>query len=466
MSEVYDLIAVGCGAAGLSAALSFVQEASKSGRSVRVSVLEVAPFEERGGATRWTGAGLRLTASDELDPLWLGEMERVSKGLVDLDYCRRLERETPPTMRFVRDAGVEIMRTAFDVAWDYNEPVSHPSAGGYEIVEKLAAALEKTGMGEILYGTEATRLSVADNGSIAGIFVRGADGFIRELKAPVVVLGCGGFEGNPRMLSQYMGANACDLKLLAPGLKYNKGAGLEMAMAIGADTSGQFDMAHTELVDARTNHPDAVIHPHPFGIVVNKHGKRFYDEGQATFELTFELIAYEVWRNQDQQAYFIADQTIANNADVMALAMTDQPPITADTLEDLADQLGLERDSLLETIAAYNASVGEGEFDPYKVDGLSTVGLEPPKSNWAYRLENAPFIAFPMTAAICFTYGGLKTDTDARVLATNGRPIPGLYAAGEITGLFYHEYPSMVAVLRSLTFGRIAGIHAAAQLVS
>jgi tricarballylate dehydrogenase len=110
--------------------------------------------------------------------------------------------------------------------------------------------------------------------------------------------------------------------------------------------------------------------------------------------------------------------------------------------------------------------VGEGEFDPYKVDGLSTVGLEPPKSNWAYRLENAPFIAFPMTAAICFTYGGLKTDTDARVLATNGRPIPGLYAAGEITGLFYHEYPSMVAVLRSLTFGRIAGIHAAAQLVS
>jgi tricarballylate dehydrogenase len=66
-----------------------------------------------------------------------------------------------------------------------------------------------------------------------------------------------------------------------------------------------------------------------------------------------------------------------------------------------------------------------------------------------------------LTSAICFTYGGIRTDLDARVVTANGVPLPGLYAAGEIVGLFYHEYPAGTSVLRSLTFGRIAGIHAA-----
>jgi tricarballylate dehydrogenase len=69
--------------------------------------------------------------------------------------------------------------------------------------------------------------------------------------------------------------------------------------------------------------------------------------------------------------------------------------------------------------------------------------------------------AYPLTSAICFTYGGIRTDLDARVVTANGVPLPGLYAAGEIVGLFYHEYPAGTSVLRSLTFGRIAGIHAA-----
>ena len=220
-------------------------------------------------------------------------------------------------------------------------------------------------------------------------------------------------------------------------------------------------MLHTELVDVRTDRADAVIYAHPYGIVVNGEGRRFWDEGAGTFEDTFEQIAFEVWKHQRQVAYFVADQTITAFPGVMVLFDTDKPAIQADTIEQLAVLLGLEPEALRATVDAYNAAVQPGDFDPNVFDGKATEGLTPDKSNWAYPLTSGPFIAYPLTAAICFTYGGLRADAEARVLAANGAPIPGLYAAGEIVGVFYHAYPAGTSVLRSLTFGRIAGARAA-----
>ena len=145
----------------------------------------------------------------------------------------------------------------------------------------------------------------------------------------------------------------------------------------------------------------------------------------------------------------------------MVLFDTDKPPVEAMTVPELAKLLGLDPAQLVRTVDDYNAAIGPGEFDPYKRDGKRTRGLNPEKSNWAYRLEKPPYFAYPLTSAICFTYGGIRTDLDARVVTANGVPLPGLYAAGEIVGLFYHEYPAGTSVLRSLTFGRIAGAHAA-----
>ena len=145
----------------------------------------------------------------------------------------------------------------------------------------------------------------------------------------------------------------------------------------------------------------------------------------------------------------------------MVLFDSDKPPAEAGTLPELAKLLGLDPDALTRTVEEYNAAVEPGEFDPYRRDGKRTRGLKPDKSNWAYRLEKPPYFAYPLTSAICFTYGGIRTDRDARVVTGNGVPLPGLYAAGEIVGLFYHEYPAGTSVLRSLTFGRIAGAHAA-----
>ena len=465
VADNYDFVVIGCGAAGLSAAVSYIAAARQQGHTPRVAVLESAPKEQRGGATRWTTARFRAREDYSLDPLFVGKVQEASRGLSDIEYCRVLEREVPNTLRFLEAHNIELLHYGPPVAMSVEHEVT-PNGGGHAIVEALANSIEKSGNAEILYQTEAIRLSLAADGRIQGVVVRGQDGLLRTLSARAVALACGGFEGNKEMLTRYLGPNACDLPLLAPGLAFNQGAGIRMAMEIGAGTSGQFDMIHTELVDRRTSRPDAYIYGHPFGIVVNEHGKRFYDEGQGTFEETFELIAFDVWRNQNQTAFFVADQTITGHKGIMVLFDTDKPPIEAGTLPELARLLGFEPEQFVRTVEEYNAAVGPGEFDPNRRDGKCTSGICPEKSNWAYRLENPPFFAYPLISAICFTYGGIRTDCDARVVTGNGVPLPGLYAAGEIVGLFYHEYPAGTSVLRSLTFGRIAGAHAAKSSLS
>jgi tricarballylate dehydrogenase len=201
---------------------------------------------------------------------------------------------------------------------------------------------------------------------------------------------------------------------------------------------------------------------YPYGLVVNARAERFFDEGAYTFEDGFEVLAYEIWRHQDNRAYFVGDQTTAGLPNMELMNATDLPPVTAGTIGELARKLGLDAAALEETVGAYNAAARPvGEFDPFTRDGCATHGLQPPKSNWAFRLESAPYLGYPLTCAVTFTFGGIRTDKSARVVTPGGTVIPALYAAGEVTGVFYHRYPVGTSVLRSLTFGRLAGAHAA-----
>ncbi|GHF18722.1 tricarballylate dehydrogenase [Amycolatopsis deserti] len=460
----YDLVVVGCGAAGLAAAVSYAE--ATQGRT-RIAVLERSAEQDRGGATRWTGAFLRITEERRLDPDWPDRVRRVSGGRADYDYCRKLESEVPETIRFIEDRGVKLVFDEFPLAHTFDEgtarmtPPGRPDGGGKAIVEALASSLEQHANVDIRYRTEAVRLTLSDDGVVDGVVIRDGDGRAKRLGARAVVLACGGFEGNYEMLTRYIGERACDLPLIAPGIANNRGDGLRMALELGADTAGQFDMIHAEPVDTRTGSADAVLYGYTGGIFVNQQGERFFDEGKDTWDNTFELIGYEIWRNQNQRAYWIADAKTLAIPGIENAFLSDVPPERADSLAELAGKLGLEAEALEKTVAAFNAATGPGDFDPSRLDGKSTTGITPPKSNWATPLDTAPFIGFPLTAAITFTYGGIRTDLDARVVTPNGTPIPGLYAAGEITGLFYHEYPPATSVLRSLTFGRIAGTHAA-----
>lgn len=460
----YDVVVVGCGAAGLSAACSYAATAHAQGVAARIAVVERASREQRGGATRWTSSWFRITEDRRLDPAFVEKMREISGGRADLEYCRTLEREVPQTLTFLEKNGVELIY--------FKQPFPNrntggglgmPARGGVGIVDALAAVLERTPGAEIHYATEALRLGQDDEGRVAGVVVRGRDGLTQTLAAPSVVLACGGFEGNPEMLTQYLGPKACDLPLVAPTLANNTGDGLRMALSVGAAAAGQFDMFHGEPADARSSKPDAIVYAYPYGIVVNASAQRFYDEGKDSFDSTFEEFAFEIWRHQNQRAFFIGDQTTLGIEHVRAIILTDQPPVTAGTLAELAKALGLDPQALERTVAGFNEAIGPGEFNAYVRDGKATRGLTPPKSNWAFPIESPPYIGYPLTCAITFTFGGVKTDSYARVVTPSGTPIPGLYAAGEVTGLYYHEYPAGTSVLRSATFGRLAGAHAASS---
>lgn len=464
MKDSYDLIVIGCGAGGLSAALGYADTAAAHRRKLRIAVLERATKEGRGGATRWTSSWFRITGDRRLDPNFVGQMEKVSGGRADLDYCRTLEREVGATLGFLERHGVELI--FFQQPFPNRNTgggLGMPAGGGVAIVDGLAAALEHIPGAEILYETEAVRLSVSAKGKVNGVVVRGGDGTPRTLRADAVVIASGGFEGNPEMLAQYLGARATELPLVAPTLKNNRGDGIRMAVEAGADTAGQFDMFHGEPADPRSKKPDAVIYAFPYGIVVNRHAQRFFDEGKDSFDSTFEEFAYEIWRNQEQEAFFIGDQTMLAIEHLDKIILSDQPPLRADTIRELATHLSLDPAALERTVAEYNDAIGPGTFNAHARDGKCTRGIRPPKSNWAFPLNSPPFIAWPLTCAITFTFGGVRTDSSARVLTPGGKAIPGLYAAGEVTGLYYRSYPAGTSVLRAATFGRIAGVHAASH---
>ena len=462
--ETYDLVIVGCGAAALSTAVSYAETAQAAGREARIVLLERSPEDERGASTRWTSAGMRVDENFVLDPKWVGEMQQASDGLADLELCLAFEQEVPETGRFLTEHGVEfIHRKPHDVI-GIDKDWASPNGGGLAIIDNLARALDNHPGVSIRYDTEAVSLILRDDGRVGGVRVRTPNGLMRSLFAESVMLACGGFEGNAEMLTQYMGKNAVDLKQLVPGMRFNTGDGIRMARELGAGAAGRYDGAHCELIDPRTDRPHAVLAGHTFCVVVNAEGKRFFDEGERNMLESFEQLAYAVWAQAGNQAFYIADEAVMSHERLSGFFDTDIPPAKANTVAELAVQLGLEPSVLEKTIAEFNAACDpDVEWDPTDYDGKSTHGLTPPKSNWANPIAQAPFYAYPVTTAICFTYGGLRTDTLSRVVSTGGFPIPGLYAAGEIVGLTYHNYPTFTNVLRACTFGRIAGAHAASQ---
>ncbi|KAF2217339.1 hypothetical protein CERZMDRAFT_93392 [Cercospora zeae-maydis SCOH1-5] len=457
----YDLIVVGSGFAGSFATLSFLETCKREGKQGRVALVEVGKDGERCGASRWTMAYLRLDKDLKFDKDWVKEMRRVSNGVADEDYCEKLRNEAPITAQFCEERGVKFIHHDEPnvlLEFDTDQHFVFPDGGGVAIITKMMEHIKGYPNADIHWETEAIKLLQDDQGKIRGLKVRKNDGLLHDLLAPDVVLACGGFEGNQEMLARYIGRDTHKLPLIAPGIKHNKGAGLRMALEVGAGTAGSFDGMHCELVDTRAKKPDAVIWGHNYGIIVNKECERFYDEGQRHLFATFEMVALYCWKDHNQSCFFVTDDPIMQRfKGSWVYETTDIPPEKADTIEELAEKLGIDPAALKRTVDEYNAAVNDKPFDLMKLDGKRTNGLKVDKTNWAAKIEKAPFYGYPLTANLTFTYGGVKTDLDGRVLSTADVPIPGLWGAGEMTGLFYNEYPPATSCLRSMTWGRLEG---------
>jgi tricarballylate dehydrogenase len=181
--------------------------------------------------------------------------------------------------------------------------------------------------------------------------------------------------------------------------------------------------------------------------------------------LTYAKTGSAILAQKGSVAYQVFDQKTAH---LLEPRYSTGTPVEAPTLEELAAKLGLPAGQLAATVADFNKSVpGDADvrFDPLALDGLSARPAgQPPKSNWAQALDEGPFIAYPVTCGITFTYGGVKVDTDARVIDVTGHAMPGLYATGEIAGdFFHHNYAAGSGLMRGAVFGRIAGANAAAH---
>ncbi|MCC7414251.1 MAG: FAD-binding protein, partial [Gammaproteobacteria bacterium] len=177
----------------------------------------------------------------------------------------------------------------------------------------------------------------------------------------------------------------------------------------------------------------------------------------------YDPIARSIAEQPGAIAWVVYDRRIDDVPNWQRSIRSDQPPIEAATLESLAAKLGIPGAALARTVAAYNRACGDGEFKPLEPDGLATHALVPAKSNWARPIDAPPYCAYPIISANCFTYGGLKINPRAQVLDNDGRPITGLYAAGETVGLYYQVYAGATSVLRGAVFGRIAGATAGAM---
>jgi tricarballylate dehydrogenase len=447
--QIVDLLVVGCGAGGLAAALSRL-EASPG---ANVVVLERSSRENRGGNTSWTGSFFRLLPDGSPADDFVARMHQLGRGKSNPDVIATLADQAKPTIDWLRSHGLsfESRPTYFGTA---QGPRLMPVGGGAALVNTLARRVEQLG-GVIRYDTAACGLTRRPEGHFE-IKVSGP-GTGDEIRAVAVILACGGFEGNTEMLVKHLGSFAEWLPPITQGGRSNQGEGIDMALSMGADTAGQFDRFHGEPVDPRSRVGEALVMAYPYGILINSDGQRFVDEGSDTPDNTFEEVAYLIWAQQQQTAHLIGDNKLATMPNLSRMILTDKRPITAGSLPELAKLMDVDPESLEATVADYNTAVPPGPIDPDRLDGMATVGLDPPKSNWAQPIDTPPFVAWPVICAITFTYGGLRTDTLGRVQTAANEPIPNLYAVGEVAGLYYHSYPGATSVLRALAFGRIAG---------
>ena len=479
MSRGKDLLIVGCGIAGTSAAVTALQA------GLSVTLLERAPEEEFGGNSRWTEAYLRMkndaevsddfeehfarNAGVNLDPNVLdavaGEYAHwpsfvKAHPLPDPELIAHFARSVPPTIAWLKSFGLRFGPQPIYLLTQSTTRIA-AQGGGLALIERLMKEARALGA-DVHFRTTAVDLLRDADGRIAGVRAVDPQGNHAEIRARATLLASGGFEGNPEMMTNYLGAPAAHIRPVARGGYYNKGEGIRMALAAGAAPAGDYGSYHAEPVDPRSRQPEAVVHIYPYGILVNKQGMRFVNEGPGMVDAWYDPITRTIAHQPDGICWVILDAKVEEIPRWKTSIRSDEPPYEAPTLEALVGQLGLPT-ATLQTIAAFNRACppATAEFKPFELDHRATRGLAPEKSHWCRPIDRPPFRAFPLISANCFTFGGLKVNTHAQVLDSDGKVIPGLYAAGETVGLYHQVYTGATSVLRGAVFGRTAALHLA-----
>lgn len=481
--SVRKVVVIGTGNAALVAAIAAREKGAK------VVVLEKAPEPEYGGNSRFTAGLIRFGFDDksqvrkfvphlsdaQFDKVrilpypvqrYIDDLKAKSQGKADPGLIKWLAEDSYSVMEWFVQHNVQwtwltYIPNALETGFG-DGIVLETVGGGPGIVDMERAEALRLGV-EIRYESTVYDLVVDGDGAVTGVKVRGPDGK-SYVEDGAVIMGCGGFEANPEMRTRYLGTGWNVVKVR--GVRYNTGDLLDPAIRAGGQANGHWAGCHCTTIDPDS--PDLGTLESSdktnkiafsWGITVNAAGQRFIDEGRDWNTKMYVSVGTAV-AQQGGRAFQVFDAVGAEHLDQR---YDPNKAYIADTIEELAQMAGIDPNGLRHTVDQFNAAVQDDKpFDPRKLDGRCTQGVSPAKSNWATRIEQAPFVCYEVVTGITFTFGGLNVNRDAQVLDQGNRPIPGLYAAGEMTGgFFYYQYPAGSGLMCGAVTGRAAGWHAA-----
>ncbi len=453
-----DVLVVGGGNAALCAA----RTAREAGASVML--LEASPRAWRGGNTQHT-RNLRCMHDAPQDVLvdaypeeeYWQDLLKVTGGQTDEALARLVIRASASVRPWMRRHGVHF-QPSLSGALHTARTNAFFMGGGKALVNAYYRSAERLGV-QVRYDAPADRLDLED-GRFVAAWSAG-----RRIAARACVLAAGGFESNREWLREAWGQNADgeypSENFLIRGTRFNTGVLLRFMLDAGADSIGDPTQAHMVAIDARAPLYDGGICTRidcvSLGVVVNRHGERFYDEGEDFWPKRYAIWGRLVAQQPGQVAWSVIDAKAVGRF---------MPPVfpgtTARTLPELARLLEIPEATFLRTLQAYNAACRGGDFDHTRLDDCHTAGLAPAKSHWARPIETPPFTAYALRPGVTFTYLGLRTDATAAV-RFGGVPSPNLFVAGEMMAgnVLGRGYTAGVGMSIGTAFGRIAGQQAA-----
>jgi tricarballylate dehydrogenase len=316
----------------------------------------------------------------------------------------------------------------------------------------------------VLYDAAFVELLQDEHGVIEGAVVNTPNGF-ETIGAASIVLAAGGFEASAEKRAKYLGKDWDVAKVR--GSRFNTGEVLETALKYGAATTGEWSGCHATMVHAsapKVEMGQEVLFPlaYPYGIIVDRDGQRFTDEGADFYLHTYAALGRTILNLPGAKAFQIFDaksQHLLKGEGGGELSYA-VPHHSANTLGELAEMAGINPRQFEGTVDEFNSAIQAGDYDPSRLDGKRTNGLAIDKLNWAMALDTPPFRAYPVECGITFTYGGLSCTVDGQVLDTSGRVLQSMYAIGELAGTFYSNYVGGSGLTKGAVFGYRAGRHA------
>ncbi|HEX5465530.1 MAG TPA: FAD-dependent tricarballylate dehydrogenase TcuA [Candidatus Limnocylindrales bacterium] len=458
--DIWDVAVLGGGNAALCAALA----AADGG--ARVILIERASRAFRGGNSRHVR---NLRHAHEAGDAFVSGPYRADEFRADLQAVTGGEGDAVLTTLLI-EASHDIAAWAYDHGARWQPALRGTLSlgrtnrfflgGGKSLLNAYYLTAAARGI-EVRYDTLATGF-VLDGPRCTGVTLegpgKGPDGR-RTIEARAVVVAAGGFESNREWMRRYWGAAADNFAVR--GTELNDGRLTQWLFDHGARPVADPTRFHAIAIDARAPRYDAGILSRldavPYGIVLNRDGQRFYDEGEDIWPKRYAIWGRLIAEQPGQVAHVVLDAPAIDS-----FMPSLYPPLAAPTIEELAGHIGLDPATLAATVAAYNRSVVAGTFRDGQLDDCRTAGLAPPKSHWARRIEQPPFYAFPLRPGITFTYHGLTVDATARVLAADG-PFENVFAAGEVMAgnILTRGYLAGIGMTIGSVFGRLAGTEAA-----